>query len=242
MRAPSGHDRGSYEGLYLARGNEVALERPLLTGDVFERARITSPIDGSVTKATVMILQHPCSLRQDGVTLNPVLLAAVVNKHKPISDWDTHAKLMPLPDLYPTIGSQKQHQAGMFDKLVMVSSTQLESEASRVACLSQEGIALLFQRWIFASTRAIVEFERVNEVIAGPFTEAEIIEEWCSYAATYGVPTTAAAIDCLGWLREDGGSGMRQHLLDRPELRSAIRRESTAFRKARSEADWATLA
>lgn len=242
MRAPSGQDRGSYESLYLARGSDVAVERPLLTGDVYEDARITSPIDGSITTATVMILQHPCALRQDGVTLNPVLLAAVVNKHKPISDWDTHTKLMPLPDLYPMVDSQKRNQAGMFDRLVMVSSAQLESEAPRVACLSQEGIAILFQRWIFASTRALVEFERVNEVIAGPFAEAEIIEEWCCHAATYGVPTTAAVIDCLGWLREDAGDGMRQRLLDRPELRSAIRRESIAFRKARSAADWTTLA
>ena len=49
----------------------------------------------------------------------------------------------------------------------------------RVACLSQEGIDLLVQRWGFTCSRDVVEIPTLNELISGPWAEAELLEEWC---------------------------------------------------------------
>lgn len=231
---------GDHACLYLARGDEVAPERPVFTGDVFVDVPYLTP-DGAERTRSVLVLQHPCSLREDGLHLNNNVLVAEVRKHPPIDDWQRYTKLMPLPDLYPTLETGKRHQAAMFDKLAVVRSSELDVPNRRVACLSQEGVDLLLQRWIFASSRAVVELNRIDEVVAGPFSEAEIIEDWCTEAGEHGVPIDIAAADCIGWLREEQEPRTRQARLDEPAQRSAIRREARSLVSRRSDADWRLL-
>ena len=240
LGAPSSGAEDAHACLYLCRGDEVLAERPLFTGDVFTEVPYLTP-DGNERTRTVMVLQHPCSLREDGVHLNSNVLVAEVRKHTPIDDWQKFTKLMPLPDLFPMVSSGRRHQAAMFDKLAVVLSSELEVQGRRVACLSQEGVDLLLQRWIFTSSRAIVELNKIDEVVAGPFTEAEILEDWCIEAASYGVAIEVAAEDCLGWLRQQSEAETRQARLDEPAQRSAVRREARAILAGRSDADWKLL-
>ncbi len=87
--------------LYRARGDEVVRHRPIFTGDVFEKI----PVQGlgeSKTK-TVIVLQHPCALRSNGVNLHSRLMVAELRNHKPIpvEAWTGHVGKMPLPELLP---------------------------------------------------------------------------------------------------------------------------------------------
>jgi hypothetical protein len=69
------------DDLYLARGDDVCGARPILTGDVLDDVEVTEP-DGSRARLSVMIVEHPCSLRSDGVNLVPKLLVAAVRPEK----------------------------------------------------------------------------------------------------------------------------------------------------------------
>src|ERR1035437_8469460 len=87
-----------------SRGDEVVMHRPEFTGDIFDTTPVLTP-DGKVHTKTVMVVQHPCALRTNGVDLVGRLLVAEVRQHTviPSEDWTKFIKLMPLPDLVPTV-------------------------------------------------------------------------------------------------------------------------------------------
>jgi hypothetical protein len=85
------------DDLYLARGNDVCDARPVLTGDVFDDVEVTEP-DGSRACLSIMIVEHPCSLRSDGVNLVPKLLVAAVRPREVIGSWRGNFSLMFLPN------------------------------------------------------------------------------------------------------------------------------------------------
>ena len=106
----------------------------------------------------MIVLQHPCALRTDGVKLHSRLLVAELRSHKiiPIEDWPTgHYSKMPLPDLIPTTTSSKRHQAAFFDGPYLVGGDALDLD-KRIACLSQSGVNLLMQRWVHHNSRVVV--------------------------------------------------------------------------------------
>jgi len=224
--------------LYRARGEEVDPCRPYLTGDVFVNVETTGP-DGSPKKRDVMIIQHPCALRTNGIDLVPQMLMAKVQQHKLIDDWAGYTKLMPLPDLYPQQASERRrHYAAMFDSLHMVTQEQLGDQ--RVACLAQPGINLLLQRWVYHSSRTEVSTAKFDGANRHIFDEAELIEDWCADRVDDGIKLSEAAAQCMAWLNEDIGNGLtRQRSLRNPQQRSTVRMQMRSHLAAlrRSEPD-----
>ena len=227
LDAPSGHASAHYECLYLARGSEVVTSRPVFTGDVFNKVKVFSPAKNDSKHRAVLVVQHPCSLRDDGVQLAFNLLVAEVRQPKLIADWAEYTKLMPLPSLKPERESGARNQAALFKELYLVTEADL-AQGHRVGCLSLEGVDLLLQRWIFYSSRVVVDLPTIDQVIAGPWTEAEIIEEWCQHRSLHGIAADAAMAECVSWLRDTTPSGVRQALLEAPQHRSTIRRDARA--------------
>lgn len=146
------------EQLYLAQGNDTSPYRPVLTGDVF---LIKLSADPSAKARPVVILQHPCSMRSNGISLRSRLLVAQIKKTKPWveSDWQRYFAKMELPQLEYAAPSGKNWSAS-FDDLHLVPSDQL---TERVACLSPLGINLLLQRWVHYSSRVVIPTKNFQE-------------------------------------------------------------------------------
>ncbi len=214
--------------LYRARGNEVVHHRPVFTGDVFEKV----PVQGlreSKTK-TVIILQHPCALRSNGVDLHSRLMVAELRNHKviPVEDWTGHLGKMPLPELVPAVETGRRHQAAFFDELYLVAADDLAAD-KRSACLSQMGVNLLLQRWVHHNSRVVVPTTTYQEVSSPAYEEADLIEEWCEERVEAGLEIQDASVEAIKWLREDNGGGVtRQRMLEDPQNRSTARRQMRA--------------
>lgn len=214
----------AWASLYRARGEDVMDLRPVFTGDVFDNVPLYDS-KGVLRKRTVMVVQHPCSMRVDGVNLANKLLVAEVSNRKPLEedDWLGNYNLMPLPDLRPGVESGKRHQAASFDKLHMVSSADL---TERVACLAPVGLNLLLQRWVHFSSRVVVPTWQFHQTVEGEYEEADIIEDWC--LGRDGLEPTTATKECVDWLRDPEVEPTRQERLRSPQARSSIRVEMRA--------------
>ncbi|MCA1603019.1 MAG: hypothetical protein LC776_15755 [Acidobacteria bacterium] len=210
--------------LYRARGDEVEITRPFFTGDVFEKVDVI--LLGQAKCKNVVILQHPCAMRLDGVSLVPQLLMAEARQHRPLDErqWRRYGKLMPLPSLFTSVDSGRRHQAALFDELYLVDPDKLRDK--RVACMSQFGVNVLLQRWVHHNSRVVVPTSTFHEQTGGVYEEADLIEEWCDERVSFGIAVDEAAKECVTWLREpiDGGT-LRQSLLDNPQARSAVRKD-----------------
>ncbi|MYS10486.1 hypothetical protein GTW71_29530 [Streptomyces sp. SID6041] len=221
-----------WASLYQARGDDVNPSRPVLTGDVF---RNVPTIDSAgEKKRDVLLLQHPCSLRRDGVNLVPKLLVAKVQNFRPLEseEWSGFARQMPLPDLRSHEQNQrKRHFAALFDDLFIVSPEQIV-QGERYASMSPAGINTLLQRWVYNSTRAVIPTSTFHECNAAVFEEVDLIEEWCDDRNGL-VTELEAASECVTWLREPVGDDgpTRQETLRDPQQRSPIRRQMRAHLK-----------
>jgi hypothetical protein len=236
LEAPQASD-----DLYLARGAEVEAFRPIMTGDVYVKVPILSPVTGETKNRSVMVVQHPCALRSDGATLNEGILVAVVRNHPLVSDWTKFGKLMPLPDLIVEKQSGQRHQAAMFDALEVAHSEALLPER-RIACLTEAGVCLTLQRFNHHNSRVVVPSKRLMDVVGGPYEEIDITEEWCRVAAEHGVSAEIASADCVAWLREDLGEGRTRQLeLEEQQHRSRIRRDARAVCQGRDSGAWTAL-
>lgn len=217
-----------WDTLYRARGDEVVCHRPVFTGDVFDKVTVQSL--GEIRTKKVMVLQHPCALRTNGVDLQPRLFVAEVRPHPviPAEGWTGHVAKMPLPELVPMLTSAKRHQAAFFDAPYLVGPNALNLD-QRIACLSQAGVNLLLQRWVHHNSRAVIPTTTYQEVSSPAYEEADLIEEWCEERVEAGVDIHDAATEAVKWLREDAGGGViRQQLLDDPQSRSTVRRQMRA--------------
>jgi hypothetical protein len=89
LEAPPGQDP-EWDELYVARGDEVALHRPLYTGDVFSHVKVRTTL-GEEKSRPVAVLQHPCAMRNGGA-LRESLLVARVHEFKPLprDQWHTN--------------------------------------------------------------------------------------------------------------------------------------------------------
>lgn len=160
----------SADVLYRSRGEEIGLERPLFTGDVFTDVEM---IDG--TRSDVLLVQHPCSMR-GGKTLRNRLSVCPIAKQKScaFSDWPTtYVDFMLLPNLR-TDGA---FVAACFRDAEPVPSERLLRD-KRLAVLSENGIAVLQQRYVHHLTRVVVEIQTLQDHIRPQLVEAELEEDW----------------------------------------------------------------
>jgi hypothetical protein len=89
------------DDLYDSRGDEVSAYRPVFTGDIFLDVALA---DTGNEPKTVMVLSHPCSMRQGSTLRDRLTVAPVDSRSTKISlkSWTTgHYALMPLPALFP---------------------------------------------------------------------------------------------------------------------------------------------
>jgi len=221
LEAPFANGSPHYEALYRARGDEVSPYRPLFTGDVFTGIELPGKT-GNVKKRSVMIVQHPCSMRIDGVTLAWQVLVAEVTNRTPLDEdgWRGNYALMPLPDLIADSAAASRHQAANFDNLYAVPPAFL---TDRLATLSPFGVNLVLQRWVHFSSRVVVPTETFQRESAAYYEEADSLEEWSESFDDMAVSDSAK--ECMEWLREDAGNGTtRQNLLKNAQAVSTVRR------------------
>ncbi len=210
-----------WDAIYRARGEEVSTTRPIFTGDVFTGVQLPGST-GKTKGRSVVVLQHPCSMRVNGVDLAWQVLVAEVTNRKEIAEqgWVSgNYNLMPLPAIRPEAANQSQHQAADFDNLYTVAPATL---TSRIASLSPFGVNLLLQRWVHYSSRVVVPTHTFHEQTVAFYEDADLIEEWCD-AAT-GDDLRAETRMFLDWLRADRGGSTYQELLSNPQSHSMIRR------------------
>lgn len=209
------------EDLYLARGPEVTVARPLLTGDVLDGIVIPGVDDAP---GLAVIVTHPCSMRRDGVTLADRLLLARVETYQRLvpEQWKGHWKVMPLPGLIPTADD---HLAARLDKIGLVSGDVVVA-AARIACLTPYGVNLLQQRFVWHLTRFCASTSRLNEACAAVFEEADLQEEWVTDRLAAGHELAVGATEFHEWIRgEDSDAVRRQEQLVDPQRLAGIRRE-----------------
>lgn len=232
LEAPGSDEAPEWASLYRARGEEVVEHRPVFTGDVFWDVTIA----GEANPKSVIILQHPCAIRVDGVTLMPRLLVAEVAPAQVLmpSKWVTgNYKTLPLVGLRP--GELPETYAAKFIEHHLVARAELGA-GTRIACLSQRGVNLLMQRWVHHNSRVIVPTWMYQEVSAPQFEEADMIEDWCTDRADDGIDAEAATPEVDAWLSEKlDGESRRDRLKDeqsRAQLRRDLREHLKAVRQS----------
>lgn len=218
LESPFVDGQAAWDQLYLAREDDVVPNRPIFTGDVFDGLPLPGTT-GRVKPRSVMIVQHPCSMRTEGVTLAPRLLVAEVTTRRPLTEveWDGYANLMPLPDLRPSQNGARRHAAADFDSLHLVAPDEL---TMRAACLSAYGVNLLLQRWVHHSSRVVVPTVTFHEQTLSVYEEADLIEEWCLGFEGDEIPE--AMQECLAWLRDPAVVPSRQAQLRNPQAHSSV--------------------
>lgn len=221
LEAPGTRKEPNWEALYRARADEVSSARPIFTGDVFSDVSCVPSDDGRAK--TVLVMQHPCALRTNGVNLVPRLLVAEVRPSPliPIGEWKGRFKLMPLPEL---AGPGTEHFAAHMHEPYLVEPADLTLE-KRVACMSQVGVNLLLQRWVHHNSRVIVPTFEYQNVTVEQFEEADLVEDWCDDLADEPSQIPVETASAHEWLRGvSGPSGKTwQQLLQDSQSRGTVR-------------------
>lgn len=223
LEAPGTDEAPEYESLYRARGDEVAPQRPIFTGDVF----FDVAVEGEEQTRNVIVLQHPCVIRK-GVELTPKLLVAEVASAAvlPPSQWvGKFYRRLPLAEL---VAGEPKHFAAFFDRHHLIKRKDLELD-HRVATMSQRGVNLLMQRWVHHNSRVIVPTQEYQKVTSAQYDEADIIEGWCIDREDDGVSLDNATVEIDTWLTGDKTPTSPRARLEDPQQRSAIRREVRSY-------------
>jgi hypothetical protein len=189
--------------LYLYRGEEVNDLRPVQTGDVFDGVEVPGLDDDP---GLAIVLNHPCSMRSNGVDLVDRLLVARVTPYAyvPPQAWPRHhTRVMPLPELL----GDDQHFAARFDQFGLIPSGSIH-DLRRVACLQPYGVNLLQQRFIWNVARFVVETQKLNRACAVPFQEIDFLEEWSEGWVGAGLPAVGCAAAFHEWIRDTDALGI----------------------------------
>jgi hypothetical protein len=217
----------SAESIYLARGSETDPYRPVCTGDVFQAT--AAGLD--VRHEFVMVLSHPCSMRA-GALLRPLIQVTPVVRHGSLraGDWRRHFRLMLLPELL----MDGSGYAASFELSTPMRSGQLLPE-DRVACLSEYGILVLFQRHVRHLTRFELGIRNLEPVARAVLTEVELQEDWNRTLARARVDageelhtvleSEAQRFDDFLGAPDSGGESLRDALNEpyrHPEVRRAV--------------------
>jgi hypothetical protein len=155
------------------------------------------------------------------------------HEHVPFDRWDRVVRFFPLPDM---LGDGRNF-AARFDEIGMVDSSQLAIE-TRASTLTERGILMLQQRWVFSDTRTELKMETLEEASAAVLAEAELLEDWNgSLVVANGLTgddleralgAQAALFDEFMSGVHEGGDTRRSVLKDqhrRPSVRRAVRDE-----------------
>jgi len=206
---------GDASSLYRTRGEEVQLERPLFTGDVFRNVAIPETQEGGMA----LILAHPCSFRKPGGRLADKILVCSVQAigREGNAAWKRGLlDRMPLPDL-----DGPGSWAAFFDDLGRAGVDDLLA-TERLACLSDFGINMLQQRLICHLTRAEIPTSTFNEAFSHTYDEAELLEDWTVAFVEAGESASDAVDEFETFIRS--GEPRLQDLLRDPQQRFTVRR------------------
>lgn len=222
------------EDLYLARGTDVEVYRPIFQGDIFRDVAIPGvPSAGEHNLA--LVISHACEMRAGGVLAPSLQVVPVLSFQKvPFHKWPTnHYDKCPLPGLF-----SGEHHAALFTQTGMISSSAL-SLGSRSACLSDHGVLILQERYVHFLTRYAPPLDKLREVSAGVFTEVELLEDWnrelvpgrVSRGETIESALAAEAVEFHNLLTArpaEGGPSLQDSLRDLAKhglVRQVVRRE-----------------
>lgn len=216
MSSPQLETPSSVNALYYAQGDDVDVNRPVFTGDVFA-PHWSHGGDEAVETDAFIVLQHPCALRVGGVDLvDPILCARISQVQGLRSDWaKAPVRQMPLPNLF----ADKRPFAASFTELLLAKRADLDIN-ERAAVLSQLGVNLLLQRWVHHNSRVVVPTMTYNAQTTGEFEEADLAAEWCAERGAN------AEAEFHEWIRDVNPETAltRQQQLRDPQTRAAIRR------------------
>ncbi len=233
LECPGPSDNPDWGSLYLYREAEVVELRPVFTGDVF----FGVDVQGAALRETkdVIVIQHPCALRTDGVNLVESLLVVEVmpdQLYRP-REWKGNYKLMPLPELR---SGEKSHFSARFTSPLLASAEDLNVER-RVACMSPVGVNLLLQRWVYHNSRAAIHSSVYDDAVSAQFEEADAIEEWCTTRAKVGVSLGDATSEADAWLSDSSASGIPPRVqMENRQYRTTIRKTMRRAAKERNSA------
>ena len=223
----------SPESLYVHRGSDIPLTRPVFQGDVFTRLQIPGIDDGAdAADSLIMLIGHPCSMRA-GPALRKRLQAVRVSPYELLADsgWRSgHLRVMPLPDLRPA-STGTAHYAARFEDIGVVASADLDASL-RIAVLSDVGVRILQQRLIAYYTRYdAVDVATLDEASRPAMEEVDLLEEWneafCGDLAGDELTArlTAEAAEFDAFIRNPDNDGRTvQQMLTEPQNRAAGRR------------------
>jgi hypothetical protein len=183
-----------------------------MTGDVFRDMDIPGiqEVDSDQPRL-IMIVSHPCSMREDGYTLKAALQAICVRRAPAIElgAWKQHYDRMPLPNLFhlsqdDDVVNEDDSYAAFFDLRGRAKTSEMGLDA-RVACLSEEGVGYLHQRMGHADTRYAARVHDLVAACAAPFIEAELLEEWNLAADVEGLDPSSRDKALLAAAKEFDG-------------------------------------
>lgn len=215
--------------LYLGRGEDVGLSRPVMSGDVFTGVDVSA---ANHPGGIVMVVAHPCSMRGARGRLRPRLTVAPIRPYDdvPFERWPTgHNNVFPLPSLG---GDGDQARSASLLELATADSAHLLRER-RIAALTTRGVLLLQQRLVFSLTRVLVGLEKFEEQSAHVLLEAELEDEWVDALMGEDADGEEAITAQSGAFAAFMDAGSRELLLD-PERRSDVARAVRAEIRARS--------
>jgi hypothetical protein len=203
-----------------------------MQGDVFENLDIPGIQFGL---GLGVLLTHPCTMRTTGGALRPSLLAARVVEHQnlPAEVWPTgHFRVLPLPEVRPD--HPDESLAVHFEQIGTVPSASLDV-TRRLAYLSDYGVTVLQQRFVYHLSRVVVDLPVLHAQAAPNFEEAALLHEWLDFL----VPDPTVVDDVSNQTREfdellsANGEALR-HLLQDAVTRADARRRVRAEMKARA--------
>jgi hypothetical protein len=204
----------SADELYRARGGDVNRRRPVFTGDVFANLAIA----GVEPTGMAMLVSQPCTMRQ-GARLRPKMLAVAVKEKDALTPdrWvDGFFKEHPLPELYDSTTFHAAH----FPLMGQIDREHLDLD-QRVACLSDTGVDLLHQRFVWNMTRVLVKLQDIRSYTRSYFDEAEMLEVWRDRLCDAGMGEQEATERFDTYLSAE----RRRELLADSDYASQVRRE-----------------
>jgi hypothetical protein len=227
----------SFAELYLARGRQVSLLRPIMTGDVFSWVDIpgVEDLDGDDEKLA-MIVTHPCSMRLGAVFKERQQVIRVIETTAiELPGWKGYFDRLPLPELRVDLDDELEeppedpaHYAALFEMRGKVPTDNLLLHR-RIACLSEEGVAYLHQRMGHADTRYSPRIRDLMTACAGPFAEAELEQEWkerfIEVPESHGEDRLLELIRCETAAFDEILSEQRVHQQGRKTVKSSIRED-----------------
>ncbi|MFF7176403.1 hypothetical protein ACIP8U_25945 [Streptomyces pseudovenezuelae] len=178
------------EELYLARGEECEIDRPLFQGDIFtgvplpglpKKPPAAGKVDINFSESIVMIIPHPCQCYH-GDKPRPFITVAPVRQ---VFDYDNfgddktgNKDKFALPDLMMQKGDE-EHKSFVadFGKIISVPQLYLPTP-NRIACLSHMGLGLVAKRFIQFQSRLPSQLAQVMALTQDQWQESFLMQAW----------------------------------------------------------------